>query len=330
MPSQDRSRGPRKSKGRAPTRSATSESKQEWAARMQLVREGSALALRALFADQEASGHITRLPDQNEFDPEDLTPADALDSEVALEDEDDFEMDGTEWDLDRLAGPGLSADDPMALDDAGVGLDQKFELLVTNGRCQLYRPRWMRAEARDERGEEFLDEVSGRLTVLEKLATWLSDARPDFLAEPDPWHLGVTALPELEAGDPSVTEDGLQKLAKLRTTQFTRYKRHCVLVWNDASLPIEFLFGAETKAAWVANAVLQRSLRIKDPITTTSLDRVRNLSLPKDAAGKRALLGKPVHAQSFSEFIKRACLVGGESWAAVLTSYENRLITNQS
>ena len=311
-------------------RSATAESKQEWAARMQLVREGSMLALRRLFADQEAHGHITRQPDQIAFDSEDLVPSDALDSEVELGDEDDFKADTSEWDLDRLAGPGQSAEDAMFLDDAGVGVEQKFEILVSAGRCQLHRPRWMRAEACDERGEEFLDEVSGRLSVLEDLATWLSKARADFLEEPDPWNLGVTALSELEAGDPSVTEEGLQKLAALRTTQFTRYKRHCVVVWEDGSMPLEFLFGAEAKSAWVANAVVQRSLRINDPITAASLERVRKLSLPKDSPGKKALLGKPVHALSFSEFIKRACLAGGSSWVSVLTSYESHLTTKPS
>lgn len=306
---------------------AAAESKAWKAARDQIIREGSPLDLQSIFAEQEARGNIVRSSEESDFDPDDLESTDALDAEVDLSDEDGVQNDDFESAPDGFSGVGIFPDHLDDGEGSQVTMGAKFELLVSDGRCVVQRPRWMRARALNDDGEEFLDEVGGRMGVMEAVGRWLTETRPAFLQEPAPWHLGVDALKELEQGMPSVTEKGFQQLSGIKGSQFTRYKKHCFLTWEDATLPLGFLFSSEAKLAWVANALIQRSEKLKDPITKKILDRVKSLTTPKGKPKTDSLKAKAIGDLGFSEFIQRVNLDAGTAWSQVLEQYENEILT---
>jgi hypothetical protein len=308
---------------------AAGETKAWRAARLQVVREGSPMELRAFLADQEAEGNITRQPDETDFDSNDLENHDAIDSEIDLSDEDDSATDDSALDSRDYRQPSIFPDRMDVATDAGPSLDVRFEVLVHDGNCHVHRPRWMRARPLNEAGQEALDEIGGRFDVIDRAGRWLMEKRQAFLATPDPWMLGVDALEEIKAGICPVTEEGFQKLSGIKTTQFSRYKMHCFLVWQDGSLPLDFLFGPEARIAWVANVVIQRSLDLRDPITVKTLDAIGSLTKPKGTKASDAILFKSFRALGFTEFIQRANLLAGTAWSDVLECHRIDILSSR-
>src|SRR5205807_1454227 len=88
-----------------------------------------------------------------------------------------------------------------------------IEIRVEDGKCQLLRPQWMRAEALTDGSEEFLDEIGTRFGVIQAVGEWLARERPAFLEKPEPIALGVHALQEMKKGLPSVSPSTFLRLS---------------------------------------------------------------------------------------------------------------------
>lgn len=319
-------------------RTASAESKAWKGAVLQIAREGRAVDLVTLLADLEASGDTARHPEETDFDDRDFETENAVDAEVELSDEDDPTLPG--WD----DGSDDGRDPPFVLGklfdetEDSVDLPIKIELTVVDDQCRIHRPEWMRARALTDRGQELLDEIGNRFNVLGEVGEWLSRNRKDFLRAPDPWLLGVEALAEMRRGYVSVspgsflelTELGMKELGRtVSTDQFSRYRTDSFIVWNDGTVPLDFIFDSEARMAWVANAVRQFAAHQGNKLTESLLEDFRSVTVPREQDASRTLLDRDIDQLEFAEFISRANRMAQTKWADVIAAHRQKLVQAQ-
>ena len=284
-----------------------------------------------MLRDKGTDGGFSRHPEAHDEAPYDDAMAGICDADLDLADEDDLPSDEGTRSLDDLEGEsfslgGADADFPDQSPMGHDGIESTFRLVVTGDRCRLEIPKWARGRMMEDASDDSLKEPFDRLTSFQRIAAWLMDERKEFLRDPQPWNLGAGAYKELKAKTPSVTEDGFLKLLDMESVQLNRHKRHCTLVWEDGTLPLDRLFSQEAKRAWVANALIQRYRELDDPITKKSLDGVTDLTLPKQSVAKLGRLGGNLNVLSFQEYIQRACLEVGVPWSTVLENHHDDIL----
>jgi hypothetical protein len=316
-------------------RTASPESRAWKGAVLQTAREGRATDLVALLADLEDCGDITREPQETELNPADLGGSDMLDAEMDLSDEDDLRP--TDWDseMENVRDAAFApAKGPNTVDESAELPSKKIELLVADDCCRVHRPGWMRAESLTDTGQEFLDEISRRFNLLDAVGAWLSKNRKEFLRTPDPWLLGVEALDEMRRGLASVSPGAflvLTGFAKIVSPDLlSRYATDCFIVWNDGTLPLNFVFGAQARIAWSANAVVQFAAHQGSAVTEAVLDRFQSITVPRNTEEKQRLWSKEVDQLDFGEFIAKANLIADTKWTDVLSVYRTKLLQGLS
>lgn len=325
-----------KGKKKKPSREAIGGTRRKAGAEAQSVREGSPTVIATRLADRERTGDIRRGPEEEEPFPEDMMDADDFDAELPLDDEDESRLLDLDGDVeDGAAAVGLPAGGSFS--DAVPGGDAAylFELRISeDGACAFLRPQSISGEATTDNGEEEFEEIERRFLMLEEVAAWLTKNRGDFLRRPDPTHLGANALSEMEKGLASATPGGFLLLSGISQRQqkeqgikadsveslFSRYVKATALVWEDGSpMPLDFLFGAEARNAWVACAVRQFFEKIKRPLTTPeAIDRLRGITVPKDRSKKKALAKASLTSLTQPEFVARANQMAGTKWEDVM------------
>jgi hypothetical protein len=327
-----------KTSNRSATRFSEAETKAWKAAILQVAREGTSADIAARLADMEARGDVTRSPDEEELDEDEIENGQANDAEINLADEDLArleEIDGPVPDfpvIGRRLGQGLFSADESPEQFLSI------ELRVEGDKCRLLRPHWMPIEAVTQTGEDFLDEVGTRFGALEAVGKWLGKHRKGFLKQPEPIALGVNALQEMKDGLPSVSpgaflrlsgiEAGITRLAGSNSKKkgdvnslFSRFIEGCHLVWNDGSLPLDFIFSIEARKAWVASAVLQVCEEAKSPLTKNRLAKYLKITVPKSSVEKKTLSDMNVSSLSFPDFIRSANCMAETNWSDVVDSY---------
>ena len=109
---------------------------------LQGVREGNAEAVRTIFADLHAEGHIVPAAQTNfgdEVAPQDF---EEIDTEINLADEDAAALEG--WDTKPDEQPTAAFPLGAAHSDGeeSVVMDSGFEILIDGGECHFQIPSW--------------------------------------------------------------------------------------------------------------------------------------------------------------------------------------------
>lgn len=303
------------------SRQASHISKEEFAARSQRWKEGSPAEWQAMLSDLAQEGELTSTEDDEQAISDEDRDEDLWDSEIESGDEDALAAEdrGEIEEVFRLEfdGDGDAGRDPFESTGA------YYRILVQEGRCRLEIPAWFSGTTPEGNAEPFQ-----RLETYQRIVRWLNEDRTAFLKDPDPWHLGAGALKELSEGKPSVTEDGLKDLLKLKA-EINRHKRHCDLVWEDGTtLPLDFLFRNEAKHAWVANALVQRYRG--DDLSGDDLDLLCGLTTPKQGERKNEVMAGGLDGLDFRTFVQRACLMVGSTWSELPDSLRERILKDHA
>lgn len=300
------------------------------AAALQTIREGTPDEVREAFADLEALGDLKPDIDWDESDEESNDDSEEqLDAEMDASDEDDPFLDG--WDDDPSDEPDAPLHAAPTQDEPGEELEvgAKWQLTVSDGKCRLERPHWIHWWPTSKDGKVALDDVERRMQMMERIALWLTKKRSAFLHSPEPWLLGCDAWSELkkEGRAPVVPEQfldlaGISDLAG--GSLFSRYRRAILLVWTDATMPLDFLFGREARMAWVANAVRQAALELGQKVDEI-IESNKDVTKPKKGSARRALARTRLEHLDWPDLIGRINALADTKWADVLAAYRTRM-----
>jgi hypothetical protein len=296
---------------------------------LQRAREGDQLDLREAMNTLIAIGDLIPAADYHDRDDEPDLP-DEEQAEIDNRDEDAPEPDEREEEsYDRPEKPlkpsGNRPDECEAVENI-----KPFRILVEGDTCRFERPDWWGCEPVFKAGYSLVADTERKFRMMSALADWLSNNRKDFLRDPDPWHLGVSALEEFKAGWASVVQKDFHLHARLDRfadrSLFSRDIRKTDLVFEDGGqLPLGFLFEDKARMAWVAQVV--KSLANGGNMVQV-LENYAHVTVPK---GERdELLKKNPAALDFGGKIALACaLAGGNqpvSWSATIKMFKNRML----
>lgn len=299
-------------------------------AALEAAREGDQRAHREAMGTLMATGDLIPAADYNESGDEDRAP-DEEQSEIAKEDEDAPRADG--WDdapLDRPEHPlrpfGNGADEVEAVENI-----EPFRILVDGDTCRFERPDWWNCKARTTAGRSFVADSERTFRMMSAIADWLSNNRKEFLLDPDPWNLGVSAMEEFQNGWASVRQKDFLEYAGLRSfagpSLFSRNIRKTDLVSDGGPVPLEFLFEDEARMAWVAQ-VVKGLAQSQGGKMQQVLENYADVTVPK--GGRDDLLKAEPDTLDFGGLIARACVMAGKdkpvSWSATIKTFKNRML----
>jgi hypothetical protein len=300
-------------------------------AALEAARIGDQRAHQKAMAALLASRDLVPAADYEEGDDaEDHIPEEEQ-TEIDMSDEDSPRMDG--WDdepYDRPENPvkpsGNQDDDSEAVENL-----EPFRIIVDGDSCWFERPDWWNCKARTTPGRSFLADSERKFRMMSAIAAWLSNNRKDFLRDPDPWHLGVSALQEFKQGCASVKQRDFLEYAKLSSFAgpdlFSRNIRKTDLVFDDGQVPLGFLFEDDARMAWVARVV--KDLPRKKSVNMTQvLANFADVTVPKGE--REGLLSRDLAALDFGGLIARACAMAGGnqpvSWSETIKRYKKNLL----
>lgn len=312
---------------------ASVESKARLGAMLQIVREGSPLAIQSLLTDLRADGHIVLAAEIDGIDEVEFFSDRELDSEFELVDEDNATIeaiDGSSTDLEVAFSLGQHT---MESEWSAV-IESGLRIIVYGDSCRLHLPSWAGGfEPRSKSGQRVLDELANRFIVLGRVADWLSQSRKRFLSSADPWDLGGDALREMRSGQVPVSPrsflelTGIGKLVKAET--FSRYTRECFLLWPDATAPLSILFDLRARLAWVGNVIRQLVEEQGRTLDAVDLDKLRKLTKPRTQTEKQKLHAASVDSLSFTEVPMKATVMANVGWSDVIAECGNRMTTGE-
>lgn len=326
---QEAKKGPARKKRKLPSKDA----KKAKGAGAQKLREAGPIAVATRLADREYSGDIDRRPEEDELHDEDLIDAEAVDTEVSLEDEDFAILE----DLDRIdpSGPvGLRPGERFSGEDRQES-DEAFQYelrIEDDGSCRFLRPAWIRGDGITIHGESDFDEIGLRLDIFEALASWLEKERPGFLRNPEPLALGVNALEEMKRGLPSVSPRSFLEISEIddiipgerknKESRFSRYSSATNLVWEDgSSLPLKFLFGREARMGWAACAVMQFLAQKGKRSDEDVVSELRQITRPKFSSDRSQLAESEFTSLTIDEIVALANELADTSWEEVFVTH---------
>ena len=294
------------------------------------VREGTPSSILTTLVELENEGHIE--PDENiiaeELDNDELLLS--LDSEISLDDEDISPNNVFDVEINETIASCFVLGKTEPDDKASIFSEESFEIVVSGASCSLMFPMWSPRIPRTYLGQQVLYEVDYRIRVLKSIAYWLSKNRKPFLLKHDCWYLGCNALDELKLRQIPVEQKSFLRMLdltpKVSEESFSRYIRHCSIVWPDGICPLNLLFSDTAKEAWVANAVQQFMTEVKMKLSTGSLDYYSDVTIPRDSKRKHDLSGKSIDAMDLPTFIAVANMKAGTKWKRVIDNYGNMIV----
>lgn len=301
------------------------------AAALEAIREGTPDQLDEAFVDLQALGDVTPDVDWDESAAQESEDP-SEQAEIDGGDEDDPFHD---WlDADPFERPEASLSmDGVADDSDDLGMGSMWHFLVSpEGVCEFARPhaaRWMRFRPTSKAGKDAIDDAERRMRMMERIAEWLTEYRKAFLCDPDPWLLGCDAWNEFKNGKASVVPGHFMEIAGTLEfcgqSLFSRYRRAALLVWDDATMPLDRLFEKEARLAWVANVVAQAALEFKEPLPAI-LDQCKKVTRPKLGSARRELSRQKVEHLDWADLISRANNMADTSWSEVLAKHKDRML----
>lgn len=323
---------PQATPGPDPVPDALAASQAARAAALESIREGSPEQLEEAFADLETLGDVTPDVDWDELAANESSDPDEQ-AELDISDDDEPFLDG--WDVDPLEQPevALTLGGGGSESDEDLGTGSAWQFLVTpEGICEFARPhlsRWMRYRPASKAGKDAIGDAERRMQMLERIAAWLTSNRMAFLLNPDPWLLGCDAWKEFKEGTASVVPGHFLVITQLGElcgqSLFSRYRRASSLIWQDATMPLDFLFGREAKAAWVANVVVQAATELGQPVARI-LDQCKRVTRPKLGSRRRVLSRQQVEHLGWADVIARANDMADTKWSDVLAIHGDRML----
>jgi hypothetical protein len=295
-----------------------------------VVRENGPEALCSMLLSMAAEGQVTVAAFADDYDlASEAMNADSM-LELELGDEDDF--DGAVWsesdNRNEVGSFVLGPDRPALPLGENPFTGDVFSLVVSCGTCSFVKPDWVGCfVSRTPDGQHVLHEISTRFSVLDKIASWLSDSRSGFLQSRDFWDLGPNNRKELFAGLTPVRQKAFLPLLALKQevseASFSRFIRASQLVWQDGTAPLNILFSEDARMAWVAKSIW---LFAEGRLTESVLSRHANIKVQKGGAPRNSLLRTPVNSMDFPTFIEYANLCAGTTWREVLERYQERMV----
>jgi hypothetical protein len=312
----------------SPQSDTSSDTKTARAAALQAIREGTPDAVASAFSDLEALGDIEPDFDYDVKDREDDEDReDDLDTEQDRGEEDDPFMDG--WDSDPFISPdtslriGADAEEP----DDGLSIGSAWQIMVSDGECNLETPQWFRWRPTSKTGKVALEDLERRMRIMQRIASWLNQERKDFLHAPRPWLLGCDAWEEYQRGLASVVPGQFLELVELselcKDSLFSRYRSATVLVWEDGTLPLDFIFGPEARMAWVANVVREGVVRTGREMESV-LKEFKRTTVPRTTKQRRELSNSDPGSLDFGEFISKVNALAGTKWSDVIKMFKEQ------
>lgn len=300
-------------------------------AALEAARIGDQRVLRDAMSALIATGDLIPAADYQEADDGEDNVPDEEQHEIDMEDEDSPRMDGCDDEAHQrpensLIPLGEQVDDSEAIEN----LDP-FRILVEDGSCRFERPDCWHCTPIAKAGRSLVADTERKFRMISAIADWLSKNRKDFLLDPDPWHLGASALKEFKDGWASVRQKDFLVQAGLRpfagTDLFSRNIRNIDLIFDDGQVPLGFLFEDDARMAWVARVVKGlaqeeggKMVQVLDRYATVTVSNGRRDDL---------LTGNP-DALDFGDLIARACVMAGKdkpvSWSATIKRFKNQLI----
>jgi len=301
------------------------------AAALEAIREGTPDQLDEAFADLEALGDVKPDVDWDESAAQEL---DAPEEKAEMGDtsEEDPFHDG--WDTDPFERPDAAMSGDGAADESDdLAMGSTWHFLVSpEGQCEFARPHsapWMRFRPTSKAGKDAIDDAERRMQMMERIAEWLTENRKAFLCNPDPWLLGCDAWNEFKKGKASVVPGHFMEIAGTLDfcgqSLFSRYRREALLVWEDATMRLDFLFDQEARMAWVANVVVQAALEFKEPLDVL-LDKCKSVTRPKQGSERRELARHKIEHLDWPDVIARANDMADTRWSEVLAIHKNRML----
>jgi len=156
----------------------------------------------------------------------------------------------------------------------------------------------------------------------------LVDGSPtSFLRQRDLWCLGCEALEDIRQGripvqqksflecaglNPKVSEDGL-----------SRFIHATDIAWTDGSAPLDIIFSAAVRRAWVANAVRQFVEAGGEKVSAAMLTRYQSVKVKRGEGTSLAKMASD--AMDLPTFIQKANMLAGTQWAEVIAQYGERM-----
>lgn len=312
---------------RRPDKSASAQA--QGRARVETIAKGTPDEVQEVCADLETRGDL--VPDID-FEPEEDGDEDRdelLNSEIDNSDEDDSFVDGR--DEDPLDPPDAQlravSRDSEADDDLSIGSTWHF--IVQDGVCSFERPHWIRWRPTCKNGKDALGEIERRMQMMDRIASWLTSNRGAFLRNPDPWLLGCDAWKEFKEGHASVADGHFVEIAGISDlcgkSLFSRYRRAALLEWEDATMPLDFLFGPEARMAWVANAVKQAATEYREPVGDL-VSCHEKATKPREGRKRRELAKTKTKHLDWPNLIAQANALARTKWDEVLKTYRHRML----
>ena len=288
------------------------------------IKEATPLQMLEPLASLEDSGEIVADEDiiQDDVAADEAFPE--MDSDVDPSDEDkpseeEWEDDGAILsDSDAEQEPGGSAFRPL-----------RFEIVVNGATCNVpIDARWVRNHARPRSdGQKALYELNVRIWTLKRIADWLTARRQDFLRQRDLWCLGCEALEDIRQGRIPVEQKSFLACAglnsKVSEDSLSRFIRATDIAWTDGSAPLDIIFSAAVRRAWVANAVRQFVEAEGEKVTDELLAEYESVKVKRDE--KADLAKKMPDAMGLPTFIQRANMLARTQWAEVIAQYGDRM-----
>lgn len=288
------------------------------------------MAVQSLLADLRADGHIVTAAEAEMVDAFERDTDPELDAEVELGDEDNATLEAWDEASTKQEGAVSALGEDSMESDGSVLIESGLGIVVEGDVCRLHLPPWAGFESRTEWGQRILDELANRFTVLGRIASWLSEARKQFLVTADPWQLGCEAIKEMRSGHVPVSPQSFLQMTGIGTfakpEAFSRYTRDCFLVWPDATAPLSILFDSRARQAWMGNILKHLAEEQGRVLTAADLASLRTITKPRAKIEKQKLLVASVDSLSFSEVLMRATLLANEGCSEVLAEYGERII----
>lgn len=286
------------------------------------IREGTPLRVEQLLSSLEASGDIG--PDEEII--QDEVAADEtmleMDAEMDLGDEDEPNME--DWGDDGAVLSGGDVDDEPS---ANPFAPRRFEIVVTEGVCNVPMDEKHIRTARTPFGQQVLYELESRFWTLRCVATWLTERRGAFLRTRDLWSLGCEALDDVKNGRIPIEQKSFLNCAGLKPriseASLSRYIRATDLAWSDGSAPLDILFSDAAKQVWVANAVCQFVVEGREQVNPAMLEKFKAVKVERRET--RVLAQMTPDAMDLPTFIQKANMLAGTQWARVVAQYGERM-----
>lgn len=300
---------------------------QALAASLQTIREGSPDVVMETLIDLQATGDIIEEPEFEWTDEDNESQEELLDSEVELDDADDPFLDCWDDYKEETQAVGLFPSAGLDVKGEDLFVASSWRFVVTGSTCRFQQPGWRSWTPASAAGSQALSELDRRFNFLDKLAEWLTANRSQFLLDPNPFTLVEDAWEEFSAGKCMGRPEHFLQLTGFgkvcSETLFSRYRRSILLEWEDATLPVDFLFSNEVRRAWVLE-VLRHASSDSGRSFEDLVAEFKDVKKPKAGVKRGRLASLHRDHLGWADLIRKANTLAGTKWADVVIDFENQ------